>query len=811
MRKGLNISSGASIRTKLISSLASLSALICVTGLAGLWFTSSVGERASRIGENLAPHSEAALEIKLAGTEAHLVFEEIMAGDQTESIEQVWQLIERAKWHADAIINGGTLGSMALQPTRSADVRAEMENVSQTLDKFKAAAEARLATREKSSAAGSTLETSFDGVYDEALAAIDLVSSKVSSAQAVDASRILHDLGESKFRLANAHLFLEEIFAGDATETIEDVRADLLRAREIAGQLTATSAGNIMPDVLKAIDGFAAQVDARYRNRTEFGAMGSEIETNFDNIYESFVSTSAAAKKFVDADVDKALAEAREYRTFSLYILIGMLVAGVVLAWILGGIIGRNISGRIRLLTGQMSDLADNRMETQVSFTSDGDEIGQMARSLQVFQQAVIDKARLEQEAVAERQAHEQRTREVEESFQQDLSVIIESASAGDFSRRIDTANKLGLSQKIGDGMNRLVGTVDGALKGIIDVISGLARGDLTRKVEGNYSGAFLQLKNDTNTMADKFRAIARRISGATREVQGATREIAAGVADLSARTEHQASSLEETSASMEELATTVRQNAGNAQEVNVLASAARDAAVSGGEIAGKAVTAMGRIEESSRQIADIVGLIQDIAFQTNLLALNAAVEAARAGEAGKGFAVVANEVRALAQRAGQASKDIKNLIVNSDTQVREGVTLVRQAGTSLNDIVASVKKVAGLVSEIAGASQEQSSGIEQVSRAVSGMDQMTQQNAALVEETNAALQSAQSQVEELRKMVSFFQTGETEVAGMATTDTTDVLPPNPVRQQFQALAKRVAANKAQPAMAYAHDSWKEF
>ncbi|HLA02996.1 MAG TPA: methyl-accepting chemotaxis protein [Aestuariivirga sp.] len=391
------------------------------------------------------------------------------------------------------------------------------------------------------------------------------------------------------------------------------------------------------------------------------------------------------------------------------------------------------------------------------------------------------------------------------------IAGLVHAAGEGDFTRRLELANKQGFLHDLSKGMNDLTETVDRGLSQTVRMMSALASGDLTQRVEGEFKGSFLQLKTDANTMADKIRAIARRISGASREVQGATREIASGVADLSARTEHQASSLEETSASMEELATTVRQNAGNAQDANQLAAAASTSAVAGGEIATRAVAAMGKIEDSSRQIGDIVGLIQEIAFQTNLLALNAAVEAARAGEAGKGFAVVANEVRALAQRASQASKDIKGLIVNSDNQVREGVTLVKQAGTSLSEIVASVKKVATFVSEIAAATQEQSSGIEQVSKAVTGMDQMTQQNAALVEETNAALYSAQSQVDELRKVVSFFKTGDEDTA--EEQDVSAVMPKsdNPVRQQFQTLARRVAATRGRAATAPAYNDWKEF
>lgn len=394
-------------------------------------------------------------------------------------------------------------------------------------------------------------------------------------------------------------------------------------------------------------------------------------------------------------------------------------------------------------------------------------------------------------------------------AIEQQIATVVHAARDGDFSKRIPISDKSCFMRDLSKGMNDLTETVDRGLSETVRMMSALAKGDLTHRVTGEFKGSFLQLKTDANTMADKIRAIARRISGVSGEVQGATREIASGVADLSARTEHQASSLEETSASMEQLATTVRQNAGNAQQANQLAAAASTSAISGGDIASRAVTAMVRIEDSSRQITDIVGLIQDIAFQTNLLALNAAVEAARAGEAGKGFAVVANEVRALAQRAGQASKDIKGLIANSDTQVREGVTLVKQAGSSLTEIVASVKKVATLVSEIAMATQEQSSGIEQVSKAVTGMDQMTQQNAALVEETNAALQSAQAQVDELRNVVGFFKTGN-EAAAEPHGPETQPEPVNPVRQQFQALARKVAGGRA-AATPPVYDDWKEF
>jgi methyl-accepting chemotaxis protein len=374
---------------------------------------------------------------------------------------------------------------------------------------------------------------------------------------------------------------------------------------------------------------------------------------------------------------------------------------------------------------------------------------------------------------------HTDVTQEVETEFalaelNGEINSVVQAAIEGDYSRRVDAGQATGLMLSLSEGMNRLLKIVDSGLSETVELVSAMAEGDLTRRIEGDYSGAFLRLKDGINGMADQIEAIAGRISAVTGTVSGATREIAVGINDLSTRTEHQASSIEETTASMEELSATVRQNAENAQEANQVASAARDVAMEGADVAERAVAAMGGIEDSSMKITEIVGLIQEIAFQTNLLALNASVEAARAGEAGRGFAVVANEVRALAQRAAAASKAIKELIVNSDNQVKGGVELVNQAGTSLGNIVASVRKVADFVAEIAAASGEQSSGIDQVSNAISNMDEMTQQNAALVEETNAALNSAQSQLQDLGQAVAFFKTRQRMLAGDNAADRTD-------------------------------------
>ena len=258
------------------------------------------------------------------------------------------------------------------------------------------------------------------------------------------------------------------------------------------------------------------------------------------------------------------------------------------------------------------------------------------------------------------------------------------------------------------------------------------------------------------------IKGVGYKVTQATGQVNSAAAEIAQGSADLAQRTEEQASALEETASSMEELTSTVKQSADNAGQANQLASAARAQAEQGGQVVERAVTAMSAINQSSRKIADIIGVIDEIAFQTNLLALNAAVEAARAGEQGRGFAVVAGEVRKLAQRSADAAKEIKGLITDSVAKVEDGSKLVEQSGHTLREIVGAVKKVSDIVAEMAAASREQASGIEQVNKAILQMDQTTQQNAALVEQTAAASHAMGDQASELQKLMGFFKLDET-------------------------------------------------
>ncbi len=406
------------------------------------------------------------------------------------------------------------------------------------------------------------------------------------------------------------------------------------------------------------------------------------------------------------------------------------------------------------------------------------------------------------------------RTSEVQ--VEQEVANIIAAAGRGEFDTRLSTDNKEGFFKQLAEGLNQLSGVVSTGLNDVAQVLQRVAQGDLTQTVEADYQGLFGQLKDDTNTTIERLREVVGRIKDATEAINVAAKEIAAGNQDLSSRTEEQASSLEETAASMEQLNATVKQNAENARQANELTKSSNDVAVKGGEMVKRVVDTMGAIQDSSKKIADIIGVIDSIAFQTNILALNAAVEAARAGEQGRGFAVVATEVRNLAQRSATAAKEIKTLIAESVDKVEGGAKLVGQAGSTMDEVVTSFQQVARLVTEITGASREQSSGIEQVTQAVSQMDEVTQQNAALVEEAAAAAESLEEQAHGLVQAVGMFKLAE-GAAMLPAPALRDATP----RQLGHAAAARPAAKAVTPSSATkkiapphledSADEWEEF
>lgn len=403
------------------------------------------------------------------------------------------------------------------------------------------------------------------------------------------------------------------------------------------------------------------------------------------------------------------------------------------------------------------------------------------------------------------------RTQEV--AVEQNVTRLVEQAVKGDFTTRLETENLEGFFKRLGDGVNQLMQVTDQGLNEVMRVMDHLSKGELTEQVTGEYHGSFGALQSSTNATVDQLKSLVGEIQTSVDAINTAAQEIAAGNTDLSQRTEEQASSLEETASSLEELTSTVRQNADNAKQANQLVQSAAQVAESGGEKARRVVKTMDAISESSNKIADIITLIDGIAFQTNILALNAAVEAARAGEQGRGFAVVAGEVRSLAQRSAAAAKEIKELINNSVEIVHEGSDLVTETGKTIEEIVTSVKRVTDLMGEISAASEEQSQGIEQVNQAVTQMDDVTQQNAALVEEAAAAAESLEEQAASLSASVAVFKLDQQ--AQLQQRAPKMLAKPKLSKPMAKTPNSHPAANKPNrlnpPASKPSEDEWEEF
>jgi len=399
--------------------------------------------------------------------------------------------------------------------------------------------------------------------------------------------------------------------------------------------------------------------------------------------------------------------------------------ATALMALIMGWLLARSIATPVSQMTETMGRLAGGDNEVTIPGVGRKDEIGAMAEAVQGFKDAAIEKLRLEAEAAkqrAEAEAERARNEAAQRAAAEEQATVVRALASG---------------------------------------LSSLAKGDLTCRLNQVFPGEYKKLQDDFNAAMSQMMETMRVIAQASHGIRSGAGEVSQAADDLSRRTEQQAASLEETAAALDEISSTVKQAAAGSQQAHDAVATARQDAEQSGEVMRGAVSAMQEIENSAQQISRIIGVIDEIAFQTNLLALNAGVEAARAGEAGRGFAVVASEVRALAQRSAEAAKEIKALISTSTQQVESGVRLVGSAGEALSRIISRVTEINGLVSSIAVSAQEQASGLSQVSTAVNQMDQTTQQNAAMVEESTAASHSLAHEADELTSLIARFDIGE--------------------------------------------------
>ncbi len=361
------------------------------------------------------------------------------------------------------------------------------------------------------------------------------------------------------------------------------------------------------------------------------------------------------------------------------------------------------------------------------------------------------------------------RTHEV--LIEQEIGQLVQDVKAGDLSTRIDMADKQGFAKTLSSGINELTDVIESAFNDINRVMENMSQGDLTSSITNDYQGVYAECKNNINSTMTKLSEFIIQIRDAADFIDSSSQEMASGNNNLSHRAEQQAASLEETAASMEELASTVRNNADNTQQANQVVNSASQLAHKGGDVVKSAIAAMQEINDSSNKIAEIIGVIDEIAFQTNLLALNASVEAARAGEQGRGFSVVATEVRNLAQRSANAAKQSNDMIQNSLQKVRAGTAFVNETGAALTEIVTSVGQVGAIVSQIAHASAEQTAGIDQVNQAVAQMDDITQQNAALAEQAAAGSIAMSEQSTHMTSLLSFFKVNSKTSASVKTTE----------------------------------------
>ncbi|MBB6486530.1 methyl-accepting chemotaxis protein [Rhizobium lusitanum] len=504
------------------------------------------------------------------------------------------------------------------------------------------------------------------------------------------------------------------------------------------------------------------------------------------------------------AELAKAEAEIAVFHKNILWVVLSIMVVGIGAGVGLGAYIGTvHLSRPIRKVTDAIKKVADGQFDIEVPFAGRGDEIGEMAAAVDVFKE--------NGNAVRRMNAEEMAMRARSDELQSSMSLAVSAAAAGDFSRRIDKDYGDANLNRFATNVNELLVSVDVGIGEVRRVIASLAEGDLTQSMKGEFQGAFAELQQNVNATLATLKSTMREVRETTGSINSNTNELRHASDDLSKRTEQQAAALEETSTALDQITSVVQNSTERAREASVMVGEAKDDAARSGTVVRNAIDAMGRIEQASGEISQIIGVIDDIAFQTNLLALNAGVEAARAGEAGKGFAVVAQEVRELAQRSATAAKDIKALIGKSGGEVQAGVKLVQATGEALSTIEARVLKINDHIHSIATAAREQATGLSEVNNAVNQMDEVTQRNAAMVEETSAATHRLAGEADGLVRLVSRFKVdGGNVAAPMAARAETHRPAPSPARRMIDKVATAFGGGAGR-ATAAAAQNWEEF
>ncbi len=551
--------------------------------------------------------------------------------------------------------------------------------------------------------------------------------------------------------------------------------------------------------------------------RTETARLGRDVSPQDANAQGNNDANRENRKAYqgeIDAVVKTDLAELEAIKTDiesfgqMIFLVVALVtVGGVVIGAAFGLYVGsKQLSGPILKVSEAMNSVAEGNLETDVPCLERKDEIGEMAAAVEVFKRNGLEVRRMN--------AQEASMRAKSDDLQAGMAEVVSAAAAGDFSHRITKDYGDENLNRFAQNINALLVSVDSGVTETGRVIESLAHGDLTQTMNGNFHGVFAQLQSDVNETFAKLKGTMSEVRGSTESINGNANELRSAADDLSKRTEQQAAALEETSAALDEITAVVRNSTERAQEASTMVSETKEKTAQSAKVVRDAVSAMGRIEQASREISQIINVIDEIAFQTNLLALNAGVEAARAGEAGKGFAVVAQEVRELAQRSANAAKDIKALITKSGDEVGNGVKLVQRTGEALDEIETRVLGINDHIHSIATAAKEQSTGLQEVNTAINQMDQVTQRNAAMVEETSAATHKLSAEAENLVSLVGRFRLGNDKPsyvsapARPAAASSRSAPVASPARKMMGNVARAFNGNAA---VAQTRDEWQEF
>lgn len=597
-----------------------------------------------------------------------------------------------------------------------------------------------------------------------------ILSGQAETTQALAAEQMprVRALGEIDSEIKAINATLQEALTeqaagrpGAAGKVMElGARVDALKA-----QVTELQAGVHDPEVAASFERLSTELDT-FKGVIEF--VGSMMEIDFVSavsFLDPFRESYASMQQLTDGIIDDALADAEteaqasaaDSRT-AMMALVSTAAVAALLAALFAWFISRSTTSSIRRIATVTRALADGDLDADAAALQRKDELGAVVDSLGVFRANALEMRRATAEV--------ERVRvETERKLDEAIGAVVVAASAGDFSKRAPETDELGGFLNIARGLNSICAAADAFLAEVEGEAEAMANGDLTRRIDKPFQGRFATVANNLNHAAD---ALAGAIGEASRASEGASEQAALihqDASEMSRRSQLQAARLEETAAAIVEMTESVRTNAASAETVARATVDVAKRAEASGQLAGEAVTAVEEIDRSSRRVAEILLLIEDIAFQTNLLALNAAVEAARAGEHGRGFAVVAYEVRALAQRSAESAREIKDLLNESRSQVEAGVKLVRASGTAVTEIIETARTASERVSQIASASHEQARTMSEVSDAVSGMDRMTQEAAAANERTLEAVGALSQQAQDLAQLVASFRTQASQAA----------------------------------------------